>query len=220
MLHHRNTYLKIIAECSFARPRVSNKQIIHFAAVTPATVTEMTRSLQAAGLVNRRRYTGVTLTAAGQRLASQLLHHYRLCETFLVRKLQLPLAAVPDQAWAMANTLTPETALALKQYLADPQRSPFGGLTDPDSLLDDHQIQRLSTVTAPTTVILESYLETASLVDYLQHLALPLGVPLHVTKYDASLNLFYLEDAAHHEITVNDQAADYIYAKVDALKKA
>lgn len=213
MMHHRNTYLKIIAECSFARPRVSNKQIIHFAAVTPATVTEMTRSLQYAGLVNRRRYTGVTLTESGQRLACQLLQHYRLCETFLVQKLHLPLATVPTQAWAMANTLTPETALALKHYLNDPQRSPFGGLIDPSRLLNDQLCKRLSTITAPATVVLESYLESAALVDYLQHLALPLGVPLRVTKHDTSLNLFYLEDAEHRELTINDQAADYIYAK-------
>jgi len=213
MLNHRNTYLKIIAECSFARPRVSNKQIIHFASVTPATVTEMTRSLQNAGLVNRRRYTGVTLTAPGQRLACQLLHHYRLCETFLAQKLHLPLALVPTQAWAMADALTPETALALNDYLGNPQRSPFGGLVDPSKLLDDTPITRLSGVTAPTTVILESYLESAALVDYLQHLGLPLGVPLHVTKHDTSLSLFYLEDDQHHEMTVNDQAADYIYTK-------
>lgn len=213
MLNHRNTYLKIIAECSFARPRVSNKQIIHFAAVTPATVTEMTRSLQSAGLVNRRRYTGVTLTETGQRLACQLLYHYRLCETFLAVKLHLPLAVVPEQAWAMADTLTADTAIALNHYLNHPQRSPFGGLLDPQRLLDDTPITRLSTLTAPATIILESYLESAALVNYLQHLALPLGVPLRITKYDASLNLFYLEDETHHEITVNGQAADYIYAK-------
>jgi len=177
MLNHRNTYIKIIAECNFARPRVSNKQIIHFANVSPATVTEMTRSLEHAGLVNRRRYTGVTLTPTGEQLACQLLHHYRLCETFLVQKLHLPLIAVPGQAWGMAADLTAETALALNHYLGAPQHSPFGGSLNPTQILDDSPITRLSAVSVPTTVVLTSYLESAALVDYLQHLGLPLAYP-------------------------------------------
>ncbi|KRK39585.1 metal-dependent transcriptional regulator [Levilactobacillus parabrevis] len=213
MLNHRNTYIKIIAECNFARPRVSNKQIIHFANVSPATVTEMTRSLEHAGLVNRRRYTGVTLTPTGEQLACQLLRHYRLCETFLVQKLHLPLIAVPGQAWGMAADLTAETALALNHYLGAPQHSPFGGSLNPTQILDDSPITRLSAVSVPTTVVLTSYLESAALVDYLQHLGLPFGVPLQVTKVDASLNLLYLEDAQQREYTLNDQAADYIYTK-------
>lgn len=213
MLHHRHTYLKIIAECNFARPRVSNKQIIQFAAVTPATVTEMTRSLQAAGLVDCRRYTGVTLTPRGKRLAAQLLYQYRLCELLLTQKLQLPLSLVPSQAWAMANALAPETVQQLNHYLDYPQRSPFGGLLDPDRLLDDTPVTRLSTVSEATTVTLDSYLESADLVTYLQHIALPFGVPLRITARDTDLKLLYLEDPAHHEITLNDQAADYIYVK-------
>ena len=213
MLHHRNTYLKIIAECNFARPRVSNKQIMQFAAVTPATVTEMTRSLQAAGLVERRRYTGVTLTPLGKRLASRLLYHYRLCELFLTQKLNLALPLVPAQAWAMADTLQTETVQTLDRYLDCPQRSPFGGLLDPNKLLDDAPIMRLSTVPKATTVTLDSYLESTDLITYLQHIALPFDTALQVTAHDADLRLLYLEDATHHEFTLNDQAADYIYVK-------
>ncbi|WP_082153224.1 metal-dependent transcriptional regulator [Levilactobacillus koreensis] len=211
MLNHQNTYLKIIAECSFARPRVSNKQIIHFANVSPATVTETTRILQKKGLVDRHRYTGVTLTAVGERLACRLLYNYRLCEVFLAEHLRLPLNAVPAQAWAVAANLTPETAIALNDYLDHPQQSPFGGTLDSTQMLDDTAITRLSDVPAPTTITLDSYLETPGLVDYLQHLQLPLGVTLTVRKRDSALNLIYLETAQQREITVDLSAADYIY---------
>ncbi|WP_143462626.1 metal-dependent transcriptional regulator [Levilactobacillus enshiensis] len=211
MLNHQNSYLKIIAECSFARPRVSNKQIIHFANVSPATVTETTRILQQKGLVDRHRYTGVTLTALGEKLACQLLYNYRLCEVFLAEHLRLPLNEVPTQAWGVAANLTPTTAAALNDYLDHPQQSPFGGTLDTTQMLADTHVTRLSDVTAPATITLNSYLETTGLIDYLQHLQLPLGVTLSVRKRDSALNLIYLETAQQREITVNLNAADYIY---------
>jgi len=213
MQHQRHSYLKIIAECSYARPRVSNKQIRHFANVSPATVTETTRLLQRDKLVDRRRYTGVTLTDRGRRLACQLLHNYRLCEVFLTQQLKLPLSQVPAQAWAMADTFTPDTATALNSYLGLPERSPFGGVLEPCRVLDDTHVTRLSDVVTGQQVICQSYLETADLVDYLQEVALPLDVPVQITKCDRNLNLLYLELPQHREITLNLNAADYIYTK-------
>lgn len=211
MSNHQNTYLKIIAECSFARPRVSNKQIIHFANVTPATVTETTRQLQAQGLVNRRRYTGVTLTEQGKAAACHLLYAYRLCEVFLAEHLNLPLSQIPDQAWRMADTLNPATTAALADYLDHPQQSPFGGTLNPDKLLDDSQITRLSDVPVDTTVTLRGYLETANLVAYVEHLRLPLDVPVTVVARDDELHLLYLQLPTQREVTVNTLVATYLY---------
>lgn len=213
MLNNRNTYLKIIAECSFARSRVSNKQIIHFANVSPATVTETTRILEKTGLVNRRRYTGVVLTEDGASLACQLLHKYRLCEVFLARQLHLPLTAIPEQAWAMAETLQPATAAALTDYLDHPQVSPFGGTLDVEKILDDTTVTRLSDVPVPATIVVTSYLENPDLVAYLQSIRLPLNVPLHVMRRDMGLNLLYLELPDQREITLNFSAATYLYTK-------
>ncbi|WP_125582706.1 metal-dependent transcriptional regulator [Levilactobacillus cerevisiae] len=211
MSNHQNTYLKIIAECSFARPRVSNKQIIHFANVTPATVTETTRQQQTQGLVNRRRYTGVTLTERGKQVACQLLTTYRLCEVFLDQQLRIPRDQIPEQAWQMADTLTPTTAAALADYLDHPQRSPFGGTLAPDRLLDDQQVTRLSDVPVNATVTLSGYLETANLVAYLDHLQLPLDVPLTITARDDELHLLYLQLPTQREVTINTLVATYLY---------
>ncbi|WP_204121349.1 MULTISPECIES: metal-dependent transcriptional regulator [Levilactobacillus] len=211
MSNHQNTYLKIIAECSFARPRVSNKQIIHFANVTPATVTETTRQLQTQGLVHRRRYTGVTLTEQGKAVAGQLLYAYRLCEVFCDQQLHLPLAQIPTQAWQMADALTPVTVSALAEYLDHPQRSPFGGLLDSTALPDDSHITRLSDVPVATTVTLTGYLETANLVAYVNHLDLPLNVPITITARDEELHLLYLRLPDDREVTVNTLVATYLY---------
>ncbi|MCM6796640.1 metal-dependent transcriptional regulator [Levilactobacillus brevis] len=211
MLNH-HTYLKIIAECNFARPRVSNKQIMAFANVSPATVTEMTRQLQKCGLVNRRRYTGVTLTDQGRELATHLLYTYRLCEVFLAQHLHLPLTQIPEQAWQMADTLEPPTVTALATLLDHPQQSPFGGDMTTD-LLNDTTVMPLSQLTDHTTTRLIGYLETPSLVAYFQHCQLAINQPLYLLHRDEDLNFICLETTAREEIIVNLSAADYLYVQ-------
>lgn len=211
MLNH-HTYLKIIAECNFARPRVSNKQIMAFANVSPATVTEMTRQLQKCGLVNRRRYTGVTLTDQGRELATHLLYTYRLCEVFLAQHLHLPLTQIPEQAWQMADTLEPPTVNALATLLDHPQQSPFGGDMTTD-LLNDTTVMPLSQLTDHTTTRLIGYLETPSLVAYFQHCQLAINQPLYLLHRDEDLNFICLETTAREEIIVNLSAADYLYVQ-------
>lgn len=213
MLRQQNKYLRIIAECNFARPRVSNKQIIRFAQVSPASVTEMTRHLQRAGWVHRRRYTGVTLTTKGQAMAGELLVRYRLCEVLLAKQLKLPLPLIPKQAWAMAATLTPETTTALATFLDHPQTSPFGGSLNPTDILNDSQMTRLSEVEPDTTVIFHHYLETPDMVTYLEHLELPLGQPIHLIKQDPALNLLYVGWTGHDTVALDLTAADYIYTQ-------
>lgn len=212
MLNH-HTYLKIIAECNFARPRVSNKQIMAFANVSPATVTEMTRQLQKCGLVNRRRYTGVTLTDQGRELATHLLYTYRLCEVFLAQHLHLPLTQIPEQAWQMADTLEPPTVTALATLLDHPQQSPFGGDMTTD-LLNDTTVMPLSQLTDHTTTRLIGYLETPSLVAYFQHCQLAINQPLYLLHRDEDLNFICLETTAREEIIVNLSAADYLYGEL------
>lgn len=216
MLRQQNKYLRIIAECNFARPRVSNKQVIRFAQVSPASVTEMTRHLQRAGWVHRRRYTGVTLTTKGRHLAGNLLIRYRLCEVFLAQQLNLPLPLIPKQAWAMSATLTPKTTTALATFLDHPQTSPFGGSLNPTEVLNDSQMTRLSEVNPDTTVVFHHYLETPDMITYLEHLALPLGQPIHLIKQDPALNLLYIDWHDHPAISLDLAAADYIYTQVPA----
>src|ERR687891_1144461 len=53
--------------------------------VAPGTATTMVKTLAESGLVNYEPYTGVALTAAGEKLAALVLRRHRLIELFLVR---------------------------------------------------------------------------------------------------------------------------------------
>src|SRR5918992_1519983 len=66
--------------------------------VAPGTATTMVKTLAEAGLVEYEPYTGVTLTAAGERLAALVLRRHRLIELFLVQVMGFSWDEVHDDA--------------------------------------------------------------------------------------------------------------------------
>src|SRR5207237_10135610 len=53
--------------------------------VTPGTATTMVKALSDSGLAEYEPYSGVRLTAAGEKLAGLVLRRHRLVELFLVQ---------------------------------------------------------------------------------------------------------------------------------------
>src|SRR5215207_10036172 len=51
--------------------------------VTPATATSMLKRLAGLGLVDYLPYKGASLTAAGEKVALEVIRHHRLIETYL-----------------------------------------------------------------------------------------------------------------------------------------
>jgi DtxR family Mn-dependent transcriptional regulator len=78
-------YLKCISKLGFSTGEkgVSTNAISAAINTTAASVTDMLKKLAEKGLLDYVRYTGVHLTAEGQRLASNLIRKHRLWEVFL-----------------------------------------------------------------------------------------------------------------------------------------
>src|ERR1051325_8211723 len=66
--------------------------------VTPGTATTMVKALAESGLAEYEPYSGVRLTAAGERLAALVLRRHRLVELFLVQVMGMSWADVHDDA--------------------------------------------------------------------------------------------------------------------------
>ena len=66
--------------------------------VTPGTATTMVKALGESGLAEYEPYSGVRLTAAGERLALLVLRRHRLVELFLVQVLGMSWDEVHDDA--------------------------------------------------------------------------------------------------------------------------
>ncbi|MEO0511739.1 MAG: metal-dependent transcriptional regulator [Planctomycetota bacterium] len=107
--------------------------------VTKGSVTAMVRKLRDAGLARAPRYGGITLTARGQRLATDVVRRHRLLEVFLVEKLGLDWAEVHDEAERLEHAVSAKVLDRLDAFLGYPSSDPHGdpipgadGQTEPE----------------------------------------------------------------------------------------
>lgn len=94
--------------------------------LAPATVTAMLKRLADQGLANHRPYHGVTLTAAGERVALEVIRHHRLLERFLVEELGLPWDRVHAEAEVLEHVLSEELEELIDRRLGHPTTDPHG----------------------------------------------------------------------------------------------
>ena len=113
--------------------------------VTPGTATTMVKALAESGLAEYEPYSGVRLTAAGEKLAGLVLRRHRLVELFLVQVMGMSWAEVHDEAEQLEHVVSErlieriDEMLAVRRTIrtAIPFPNPEGAITrrDLDSLL-------------------------------------------------------------------------------------
>ena len=94
--------------------------------VTPGSVSAMVRKLDELGLAEHTPYHGVSLTAAGRRLALEVIRHHRLLELFLSEVLEVPWDRVHAEAEVLEHVLSSELEETIAAKLGDPTRDPHG----------------------------------------------------------------------------------------------
>ncbi len=94
--------------------------------VTKGTATSMIQRLARAKLVKAPRYSGVTLTTRGTKIALDILRRHRVIETFLVSVLKLDWADVHQEAERLEHAFSPQTLDALDDFLGRPSIDPHG----------------------------------------------------------------------------------------------
>jgi DtxR family transcriptional regulator, Mn-dependent transcriptional regulator len=86
----------------------------------------MLKKLATLGLVEHERYHGATLTAAGERVALEVIRHHRLLEQYLVETLGLPIDAVHAEADRLEHALSEELEAHIDRTLGFPTSDPHG----------------------------------------------------------------------------------------------
>lgn len=150
--------------------------------VAPSSVSGMVRKLADTGLVQHARYRSVELTAAGRRLALDVVRRHRLIELYLVAELGYSWDEVHDEAEQLEHVVSDKLLDRIAERLGDPEYDPHG---DPIPARD-------GTIRAPQTVLL-SELEPGSagrfvrvddadpdLLRHLQSIGIALGVAITV----------------------------------------
>ena len=86
----------------------------------------MVKKLAALGLVEHAPYRGVRLTAAGEKVAVEVIRHHRLLELYLARTLGLHVDDVHDEAERLEHVLSEELEARIDSALGFPTHDPHG----------------------------------------------------------------------------------------------
>jgi len=192
-------YLKAIYQGQTSLPR--DERLVpmgHVAAalgVTPGTATTMVKALAESGLAEYEPYSGVRLTASGEKLAGLVLRRHRLVEAFLVQVMGMSWAEVHEDAEQLEHVVSDRLIDRIDQMLGRPTHDPHG---DPIPTADGEM--------------------TARHLDSL--LTCPLGTPLKVTRISDQDPAFLrfiesndLKPGEHVEVESRDDAADSVMLK-------
>src|SRR5262245_62041839 len=194
--HTVENYLKAILQAQTALRSADDKvpmgQLASSLGVVPGTATTMVKALAESGLVLYEPYSGVRLSAAGEKLAGLVLRRHRLVELFLVQVMGMSWADVHDDAEQLEHVVSDRLIDRIDEMLGHPTHDPHG---DPIPNQDG----------SITTRHLESLLTC------------PLGTPLKVTRItdqDPAFLRFIegngLKPGERIEVTSRDDAADAV----------
>ena len=120
-------YAKAIYAVALEREgAVTNGELAERLGVTPATATSMLKRLDDLGLVDYLPYKGVTLTAAGEKVALEVIRHHRLIEAYLSEALGMPDDRVHAEAEVLEHYISEELELLIAAKLGEPSHDPHG----------------------------------------------------------------------------------------------
>lgn len=120
-------YAKAIYALSKQREgAVLNGEVASRLGVAPGTATSMLKKLDEIGLVEHVPYKGVTLTAAGQKVALEVIRHHRLIETYLSQALGMPDDMVHAEAEVLEHHISEELEELIAAKLGEPSHDPHG----------------------------------------------------------------------------------------------
>jgi DtxR family Mn-dependent transcriptional regulator len=105
---------------------VQNGEVAERLSVTPATATSMLQRLADLGLAEYVPYKGVHLTAAGQKLALEVIRHHRLIEAYLAEALGMPEDRVHEEAEVLEHYISEELEALIAAKLGEPSHDPHG----------------------------------------------------------------------------------------------
>lgn len=119
-------YLKTIFGLEEVGERITTQAIADNLNVAAPSVTGMIKRLHDLNLVDHAPYRGVTLTAAGRKVALEVVRHHRLLELYLADALGYSWDEVHDEADRLEHTISEEFEARIDKALGFPTHDPHG----------------------------------------------------------------------------------------------
>jgi DtxR family transcriptional regulator, Mn-dependent transcriptional regulator len=119
-------YLREIYKLGSSKSPVSVTALAKQQGVSPASASAMVKKLAALGLAVHEPYRGIELTAAGTKVALEVIRHHRLLELYLAETLGVHVDEVHDEAERLEHALSEELEARIDRALGYPTHDPHG----------------------------------------------------------------------------------------------
>ncbi len=179
-------FLKAVYNLQRDSDRVSTNALADALHISAPAVTDMAQRLVEEGTVDYRKYRGVRLTEAGERVALQMLRRHRLIETYLVQDLGYQLHEIHDEAEALEHSVSDRFVEAIARKLGEPSYDPHGDpIPNLEGIMQERNLQPLSTLRLNSPARIRRFvMDDPAMLQNTQERGLMMGVTLEVLERD------------------------------------
>jgi DtxR family Mn-dependent transcriptional regulator len=213
-------YLKAIYQGQSALP--PNERLVpmgHVAAalgVAPGTATTMVKTLAESGLAEYEPYSGVRLTAAGEKLAGLVLRRHRLVELFLVQVMGMSWAEVHEEAEQLEHVVSERLIERIDEMLGRPTHDPHGDpIPNPDGAIARRDLDSLLTCPLGTPLrVIRISDQNPTFLRFIEQTGLKPGQAVEVESRDAAADSVQLRARDRTAITIGARAASKLLVEL------
>jgi len=216
MTFSEENYLKTIYHITaLLDSEVSTNAIAEKMETKASSVTDMLKKLAEKGLVNYKKYQGVSLTENGKLAAKMIVRKHRLWEVFLVEKLDFSWDEVHDVAEQLEHIKSEKLIDKLDDFLGNPTEDPHGDpIPDANGRIIKIEKQLLSELSENQSGICVGVKDTSSeFLKYLDKQGISLGSKIElIAKESFDLSLKIKIDAK--ELDISNKIASNLFVKL------
>lgn len=192
-------------------------QVASALGVAPGTATTMIKALAESGLAEYEPYSGVRLTASGEKLAALVLRRHRLVELFLVQVMGMSWAEVHDEAEQLEHVVSDRLIERMDEMLGRPTHDPHGDpipSADGSVVAGHHESLLTCPIGSPLKVVRVADQDPAFL-RFIEHNGLKPGEAIEVESRDSAADAVRLRGPRRSPLTIGARAASKLL--VEAL---
>jgi DtxR family transcriptional regulator, Mn-dependent transcriptional regulator len=197
-------------------------QVASMLGVTPGTATTMVKALAESGLAEYEPYSGVRLSAAGEKLAGLVLRRHRLVELFLVKVMGMSWAEVHEEAEQLEHVVSERLIERIDEMLGRPTHDPHGDpIPTAEGRLAAHRLESL--LTCPLGIPLRVTRiadQDPAFLRFIEHNELKPGEPITVEARNAAADAVTVRGRRHASITIGTRAASKLLVEAVAIALA
>jgi DtxR family Mn-dependent transcriptional regulator len=192
-------------------------QVAAALSVAPGTATTMVKALAESGLAEYEPYSGVRLTAAGERLAGLVLRRHRLVEAFLVQVMGMSWAEVHDEAEQLEHVVSERLIERIDQMLGRPTHDPHGDpIPNPDGAIVPRELDSLLTCPLNTPLRVTRITDQdPAFLRFIEGNDLKPGQAVEVELRDAAADSVRLRGKDRKTITIGTRAASKLLVELN-----